>query len=80
MVTKEFVLSHRPFFIQYLGNQKNSVPLFMYNRVSKVVADHYDLLRTEVRGDFNIHGTKYFQYAVFLQKSKIHDVVSLLNL
>jgi hypothetical protein len=37
-------------------------------------------LRTEVRGDFNIHETKYFQYAVFLQKSKIHDVVSLLNL
>ena len=40
----------------------------------------YHYLRTEVRGDFNIHGTKYFQYAVFLQKSKIHDVVSLLNL
>ena len=39
-----------------------------------------DFLRTEVRGDFHIHGTKYFQYAVFLQKSKIHDVVSLLNL
>ena len=38
------------------------------------------LLRTKVRGNFNIHGTKYFQYAVFLQKSKIHDVVSLLNL
>ena len=37
-------------------------------------------LRTEDRGDFNIHGTKNFQYAVFLQKSKIHDVVSLLNL
>ena len=41
---------------------------------------HSKHLRTEVRGDFNIHGTKYFQYAVFLQKSKIHDVVSLLNL
>ena len=25
-------------------------------------------LRTEVRGDFNIHGTKYFQDAVFHQK------------
>ena len=37
-------------------------------------------LRTEVRGDFNIHGTKYFQYAVFLQKSNIYDVLSLLNL
>ena len=36
------------------------------------------LLRTGVRGDFNIHGTKKFQYAV--QKSKIHDVLSLLNL
>ena len=38
------------------------------------------ILRTEVKGDFNIQGTKYFQYAVFLEKSKIHDVVSLLNL
>ena len=38
------------------------------------------LLRTKVRGDFNIHGTKYFQYAVFLQKSNIYDVLSLLNL
>ena len=28
------------------------------------------LLRTEVRGDFNIHGTKYFYDAVFHQKSK----------
>ena len=37
-------------------------------------------LRTEVRGDFNIHGTKNFQNAVFLQKSNIYDVVSLLNL
>ena len=36
--------------------------------------------KNKVRGDFNIHGTKNFQYAVFLQKSKIHDVVSLLNL
>ena len=30
------------------------------------------------RGDFNIHGTKYFLDAVFHQKSKIYDVVSLL--
>ena len=37
-------------------------------------------LRTEVRGDFNIHGTKNFQFAVFIQKSKIHDVLSLLYL
>ena len=36
-------------------------------------------LRTKVRGDFNIHGTKYFQDAVFHQKSK-NDVVSLLYL
>ena len=35
--------------------------------------------RTEVRGDFNIHGTKYFQDAVFHQKS-IYDAVSLLYL
>ena len=37
-------------------------------------------LRTEVRGDFKIHGTKYFQDAVFHQKSKIYDVLSLLYL
>ena len=37
-------------------------------------------LRTEVRGDFNIHGTKYFYDAVFHQKSKNYDVVSLLFL
>ena len=30
-------------------------------------------LRTEVRGDFNIHGTKNFQDAVFHQKSKNYD-------
>ena len=36
--------------------------------------------RTEVRGDFNVHGTKYFQDAVFHQKSKIYNVVSLLYL
>ena len=40
----------------------------------------FKLLRTEVRGDFNIYGTKYFQYAVLLQKSNIYDVLSLLNL
>ena len=37
-------------------------------------------LRTEVRGDFKIHGTKYFKDAVFRQKSKIYDVLSLLYL
>ena len=35
------------------------------------------ILRTEVRGDFNIHGTKFFYNAVFHQKSKKYDVVSL---
>ena len=34
-------------------------------------------LRKEVRGDFNIHRTKYFWDAVFHQKTKICDVVSL---
>ena len=34
-------------------------------------------LRTEIRGDFNIHGTKFFHNAVFHQKSKKYDVVSL---
>ena len=28
-------------------------------------------------GDFNIHGTKFFYNAVFHQKSKKYDVVSL---
>jgi hypothetical protein len=37
-----------------------------------------NLLRAEVRGNFNIHGTKYFYNAVFHQKSKDYDVVSLL--
>ena len=37
-------------------------------------------LRTKVRGDFDIHGTKYFQDVVFHQKSKKYDVVSLLFL
>ena len=37
-------------------------------------------LRIEVRDDFNIHGTKYFYNAVFHQKSKNYDVVSLLFL
>ena len=37
-------------------------------------------LRTEVRSDFNIHGTKYFWDAVLHQKSKNYDVVSLLYL
>ena len=36
-----------------------------------------NLLRAEVRGNFNIHGTKYFYNAVFHQKSKKYDVVSL---
>ena len=35
------------------------------------------ILRTEVRGDFNIHGTKFFYNAVFYQKYKKNDVVSL---
>ena len=37
----------------------------------------FKVLRTEVRGDFNIHGTKFFHNAVFHQKSKKYDVVSL---
>ena len=34
-------------------------------------------LRTEIRGDFNIHGTNFFYNAVFHQKSNKYDVVSL---
>ena len=37
-------------------------------------------LRTDVRGDFNIHGTKNFQDAVFHHKSKIYDFLSILKL
>ena len=37
-------------------------------------------LRTEVRGDFNIHGTKIFLNPGFHQKMKIYDILSLLNL
>ena len=37
----------------------------------------YKYLRTEVRGGFNIHGTKFFYNAVFHQKSKNYDFVSL---
>ena len=38
------------------------------------------ILRTEVRGDFNIHGTKYFKDAAFYQKSKTYYVVRRLYL
>jgi hypothetical protein len=48
--------------------------LLRENYVSKLY------LRTEVRGDFNIHGTKKIQDAVFHQKSKDYDVLSLLYL
>jgi hypothetical protein len=37
-------------------------------------------LRTEVRGDFNIQGTKKILDAVFQQKTKNYDVLSLLYL
>ena len=37
-------------------------------------------LRQVVRGNFNIHRTKKFQDAVFHQKSKIYDDLSLLYL
>lgn len=39
-----------------------------------------NFLRTDVRGDFNIHGTKFFQDAGFHEKSKIYDVLSILEL
>ena len=37
----------------------------------------FKVLRTEVRGDFNIHGTKFFYNAVFYLKSNKYDVVIL---
>ena len=48
----------------------------MFNSKSR----NFSLLRTEVRGNFNIHGTKIFWDAVFHQKSKIYDFSSILNL
>ena len=49
-------------------------------RVSQKQYTIFWSFRTEVRGDFNMQGTKYFEEAVFHQKSKIYDVVSLLYL
>ena len=40
----------------------------------------YNHLRAVVRGNFNIHGTKNFQGAVFHQKSKIYEFLSILKL
>ena len=47
----------------FQGNKKDASKWgrFLFGRV---------FLRTEVKGDFNIHGTKNFQYAVFLRKIK----------
>ena len=39
---------------------------------------NFKIIRTEVRGDFNIHATNYFLDTVFHQKSKTYDVLSLL--
>ncbi|MCP3849736.1 MAG: hypothetical protein GY694_05800, partial [Gammaproteobacteria bacterium] len=39
-----------------------------------------ELLRTDVRGDFNIHGTKISWDAIYHQKSKIYNVLSILKL
>ena len=50
------------------------------NRFLSHLGSLISFLRTEVRDDFNIHGTKNFQDSVFHQKSKIHDVLSLLCL
>ena len=52
----------------------------MYLHTLRCLINGEVLIRTEVRGDFNIHGTKFFLDAVFHQKSKIYDVVSLLYL
>ena len=46
-------------------------------RANPNVHESFDHLRTKVRGDFNIHGTKYFYNAVLHQKSKKYYVVSL---
>ena len=61
-----------------LGAQKMEVGTFflttvLISRTNVKGLKHF--LRIEVRGDFKIHGSKYFY-----QKSKIYDVVSLLYL
>jgi hypothetical protein len=47
----------------------------LYQEKFSRISSAFFSLRTEVRGDFNIHGTKYFYDAVFHQKSKNYDVV-----
>ena len=76
------IIYHSTFFVQvghkttYICSYKKS-SFFHYNMSS---SDLPKLLRTVVRGNFNIHGTKNFQDAVFHQKSKIYDFSSILNL
>ena len=60
-----------PFIMQSISKEAQSLLAFT------TTVDSPKLLRTEVRGNFNIHGTKYFYDSVFHQKSKNYDVVSL---
>ena len=41
---------------------------FFFKQWEKISPSFSKFLRTEVRGDFNIHGTKYFKNAVFQPK------------
>ena len=63
----------------WIGYVNLSGPMFgqgqSWTRGGEALAKHLvqmsKFLRTVVRGNFNIHGTKNFQDAVFHQKSKI---------
>ena len=52
-------------------------PLFFGYMLFRRYIIQSNVLRTEVRGDFNIHGTNFFYNAVVYQKSNKYDVVSL---
>ena len=52
-----------------LSLKKNLLSFIRWNFFKRYTCCHF-FLRTKVRGDFNIHGTKYFYNAVFHQKLK----------
>ena len=76
------LLCHLHFKSEFRSKQSDDDKMFFVKEltVCLFLVAAKKLLRTEVRGYFNIHGTKYFKNAIFHQKSKIYDVVSLLYL
>ena len=73
-----FVLIELCFYTKFQKNDCPKMSLELLSLINKSNVTKHILSRTEVRGDFNIHGTKHFQDAVFHQKYKKYDVVSLL--